>query len=399
MNCPGEGDAWPDRADAHSGPLDGVRVLDLTAFAVGPWAATLLAQLGADVVKIEPPSSDGSRLVKPTKHGEPTTYSAVNLGKRSVELDLRTDADRAVAVDLARAAHVFVENSRPGAMDRLGLGYDDVAVVNPAIVYCSSSSFGDAGPMMLVGSTDPQGQAFSGFASLNGQPGRLPELLRYPALVDLSTSMYLVQAVLAGLHVQRRTGQGQHVRTSQMEAAIALQSTRFAEFLADGCDPRRLGSAVASVAPSRAFRCADGRFVNVTANTPASWQALCEVLARPDLGEDARFRTNGDRVGNRGALDHTLAEEFARLPAHHWLQVLGRAGVPSGPYLSLEDAELHTHVRANGFVERVPHPVRGDLAVAGMPWEFARTPARTGRPSLPGTDTDRVKAAVAGAGR
>lgn len=386
--------AWPPLDEDRPGPITGVRVLDLTAFAVGPWAASLLAQLGADVIKVDPPYGDPIRMVRPTKRGEPTTYTACNQGKRNVVLDLKDHADRAVALALAAEADLVVENSRAGALDRLGLGYRDVVAVNPDVVYCSSSSFGDAGPMMTVGSTDPQGQAFSGFAAVNGQRGGGPELLRYSALIDLTTSMYLVQAALAGLYVRRRTGRGQHVRTSQLEASVAVQTSRIAEFLASGEDPAPLGSGVAALVPSRAFRCLDGRYVNATAHTPEAWAGLCRAIGRAELADDKRFRTNADRVLNREALDKELEMAFSGRDAAWWLHVLTREGVPNGPYLALEDADQHVHLRDGGHVVRVPHPVEGTIASAGLLWRFGRTPGRQDASPLPGAHNDQVRAAV-----
>ena len=230
--------------------LEGVKVLDLCAYAVGPWAGTLLAQLGADVTRIDPPYGDPIRNVMPAMHGEPTTYMSSNLGKRSAVLNLKDAGDLEVAKRLAAGADVVIENARAGTMDRLGLGYDQLRLVNPRLVYCASSSFGDVGPLRTMGSTDPQGQAFSGFASLNGAPGTDAEVLRYVALIDLATSMYLTQAVLIGLHARRRSGQGQFIRTSQMEASLAVQTTRIGDFLAGGDAPAPLGSGSASIVPS-----------------------------------------------------------------------------------------------------------------------------------------------------
>jgi len=390
---------WPNHpASSRHGPLAGVRVLDLCAYAVGPYAVALLAQLGADVVRVDPPYGDPIRMVQPTHRGEPTTYSSTSLGKRSIVLDLKDPDDRRIAMRLAAAADVVVENSRAGTMERLGLGYEQLRVHNPRLVYCSSSSFGDTGPLAAMGSTDPQGQAFSGFASLNGPPGGPPELLRYVALIDLTTSMYLAQAVLIGLHIRRRTGRGEHMRTSQMEASIAVQTTRLAEALAGGPVPGPLGSGSATIVPSRAYRCRDGAWVVLSAHSQAQWVALCDALGLDELGRDPRLATPADRVAHREEIDLAIEKAVATAPAHWWTRRLPRAGVPCVRPRTLED-EPAPHLVENEAVVRVPHPAGGTLAVAGAPWHFERTPARVGEVVPPGRDTDSIRAAAAhGAG-
>lgn len=387
--------AWPARAAEATGPLAGIRVLDLTAYAVGPYAATLLAQLGADVVRVDPPYGDPIRMVQPTRRGEPTTYSSCNLGKRSAVLDLKDPAGRETAIRLAGAADVVVENARAGTMDRLGLGYDQLRAHNPALVYCASSSFGDAGPLASMGSTDPQGQAFSGFAALNGHPGGGPEVLRYVAMIDLTTSMYLVSAVLVGLHARRRTGRGQYLRTSQMEASIALQTTRLAEFLATGEPPVPQGSGTAALVPSRAYRCQDGAWVALTARTDREWVALCQAVGRPELAHDPRLATGSGRVAHRADVDAALEEALARAPAHWWSRRLPRAGVPCVRPRTLEDdVDVNGHFAASGAIVRVPHVGGDTIPLAGPLWSFEKTPATPGAVVTPGRDTDEIVAAT-----
>jgi crotonobetainyl-CoA:carnitine CoA-transferase CaiB-like acyl-CoA transferase len=303
---------WAPPEHRSTGPLAGIRVLDLSAFAVGPWAAALLGALGADVVKIDPPYGDHIRRVRPTRHGEATTYTVCNLGKRSIELDLKDPEQRAKAHELAAECDVVLENSREGAMDRLGMGYEALRAINPRLVYCASSSFGSTGPLAAVGSTDPQGQAFSGFVSIQGEAGGSPEFLRYVAVVDLGTSAALVAAALIGLSRRARTGVGCAVKTSQLEGALALQTTRIAEHLVAGVAPGPRGSATTAVVPSQAFGCRDRTPLLVSAADDGSWRRLCAALDLPELADDARFATNRDRVAHRDALVGLLAAEFAR---------------------------------------------------------------------------------------
>ncbi len=388
---------WPERlpGDSATGPLAGLRVLDLTAYAVGPWAASNLAQLGADVVRVDPPYGDPIRAVLPRKSGEPTTYMSTSLGKRSVILDLKDPAGHRTVLRLATAADVVLENSRAGTMDRLGLGYAALRATNPRLVYCSSSSFGDDGPMASMGSTDPQGQAFSGFASGNGTPGGNAQVLRYVALVDLGTSMQLLNAVLIGLVGRLRTGLGQHLRTSQMEAAIGLQLTRFAEFFASGTPSGPAGSATRSIVPSRAFRCSEGVWVSVTAHKEATWRALCATLALP---EDvvAGWDGNESRIAHRDELESLLADAIAERPSTWWTQVLPRNGVPCVRLRTLEEKpDEQAHLIHNRVVQRVRHPAGGTLAVSGPIWHFERTPAQLGEPELPGAHSEEILEQIA----
>jgi crotonobetainyl-CoA:carnitine CoA-transferase CaiB-like acyl-CoA transferase len=380
--------SWVPLRARRSGPLAGYRVLDLSAFAVGPWAASLLATLGADVVKVDPPYGDHIRHVKPARYGEGTTYTVCNLGKRDIELDLKTESHRELVHRLAAECDVVIENSREGAMDRLGVGYAALSAINPAIVYCASSSFGSTGPMATVGSTDPQGQAFSGFVSIQGDDGGDPEFLRYFAAVDLGTSAYLAQAALAGLHHRNRTGRGCVVKTSQMEGALALQTTRIAEHLVAGASPGPLGSGSAAFAPSRAYRCRDSRDIAVSAPDDRAWQRLCTALELPELAADPRFATNRDRTGRRAELDELLERRFATADSTWWRGRLAARGVAHATEQVLDDVMRDTGAAL--LTERlatVDHPVQGRMRVPGPPWRFARTPAGQTIAPLPGQDT------------
>jgi crotonobetainyl-CoA:carnitine CoA-transferase CaiB-like acyl-CoA transferase len=367
---------WPSAPMPRSGPLRGIRVLDLSAFAVGPWAGALLAAMGADVVKVEPPYGDHIRNVRPTKRGEPTTYTVSNLGKRSVLLDLKDPDAKQAALQLAAVADVVVENTRAGAMARLGLHFEAVAEVNPRIVYCSSSSFGSEGPMAPVGSTDPQGQAFSGFVSINGADGGDPEFLRYSAAIDLSTSTYLLQACLVGLHWRNRNGRGCHVTTSQFEGALAIQITASAGYLATGQVPTPMGTGNPAFAPSGAFQCRDGRYLAVSAPSQDAWVELCAAIDRRELMADERYATNSDRVRARLDLVDELSSAFAAKDLAWWRWTLGRTKVPHGEYAVLDDVVSGlSGAPVARFVTAVEHPSGGSIKVGNPPWTFSRTPA------------------------
>lgn len=388
---------WPVKSAAGTaGPLAGVKVLDLSAFAVGPWAASCLGALGADVIKVDPPYGDPIRRVRPQRRGEPTTYTICNLGKRAITLDFKDPDSHRLVMQMAAEADIIVENHRAGAMDRLQLGYADVSVHNPGIVYCSSGSYGDRGPMAAVGSTDPHGQAFSGFVAINGVDREHPEFLRYSALVDLCTSTYLVGGALFGLELRARSGTGCHVVTSQMEAAISIQLTRFAEYFATSRCPVPMGSAVASLVPSQAFLCRDRRYLNISAPTPQTWAALCRVLELPELSGDPRFSSNPDRVRHRAELVPLLEAAVATGDLLWWKLRLGEAGVPCAELSVIDDAVAQPKAHPLGrFFAKVPHPVEGSMVTPRPPWDFSRTPASLGPAPRPGADDVSLREAFA----
>lgn len=377
------------------GPLAGVKVADFSSFAVGPWAGTLMGALGADVIKIDNPSGDPLRAVMPTKAGHPTTSTTVNMNKRGVILDFKNPEDHALALTMGANADILIENYRFGVLDRLGLGYENVSARNPQIIYVSSSSFGTRGPMARVGSTDQQGQAFSGYASLSGKPGVVAEINRHVAQIDLSTSMYVVQAALAAFFYLRRTGLGQHILTSQMQAAISVQASRMGHYFATGQAPRPMGSAVPHICPSQAFQARDGRWVNVSVVRRAQWPLLYGALGLEELAGDARFASNALRVENRERLIPVLEEAFASAEATHWLQVLAEVGVPSGPYFEYDELRHHEVVISNKLLEDVAFPDGTPLRTGAIPYRFAGYELHHGPAPVPGQHNQEIKAALA----
>lgn len=235
--------------------LDGIRVFDLTIAAVGPWAAKLLGELGAEVIKVEAPQGELAHSIPPPIKGTAVLYISANFNKRHIVLDLKQERDRAIALKIVQKSDVFLQNMRPGAVERLGLGYDVVSRVNPEIIYVAASAYGRTGPMAQEAGIDPTVQAFSGWCSITGPPGSQGEMFRHYAHLDLSTSTMLVEAVLQGLLVRERTGKGQKIEIDMLSAALSLQTTRLAEFFATGEQPRPMGSAVTTTMPHQAFLC------------------------------------------------------------------------------------------------------------------------------------------------
>jgi len=373
------------------GPLDGIKVLDFTHWGVGPWGASLLAQMGADVLKIEPPEGDWIyRQPPPYKNGPTTTYIACNLNKRIAVLDPREERDRQVIYKLLETADVIVENRRPGYMERRGLDYETVSKINPRIVYCSSSGYGYRVPLKDQGSADTYGATISGFVSVNGPVGGPAEGLKGGgAHIDFTTSVYIASGILAAIYRREVTGKGQWVQTSQMQAAMALSGPRAQEYFVSGKNPGPMGSGVDNIAPSQAFRASDGKYVNVSAPDQETWKRLCSALGLVHLPEDPRFTNNATRVQHRNELEALIQEVIRQRPAQEWVDILQQHHVASGTYFIHNQVRVHPQVRNLEMLRWIDTPW-GELRVAAPPWRFSETPASTKSPPRVGANTEEV---------
>ena len=372
------------------GILRGLRVVDASMGAVGPWAGSLLGEMGADVVKLESPQGDFIRNIMPTQGGLSTTYIAMNVCKSGLVLDLKEKTQREQAQALIDGADIFIENFRPGVADRIGLGFAELSARNPRLVYASASGFGWSGPLVTVGATDPHIQAFTGSTSVNGEEGAPRQRVRWYGHFDVNTSMCIVQGVLSALIDRERTGRGRLVRITMVEAALALQRVRLAEHLAGGA-PRPMGSATTYLVPDRMFRALDG-FVAVSATSQAQWQGFCRAIGQPALGDDPAFAGNADRIANRKALDAVLDPIFATRSVAHWVRVMEREGVPAAKPAIYEDFRHHQHYRENGMLVDVDAPTAGSMTLSGVPWQFSRHPGAVTRAPRPGEHTDEILA-------
>jgi crotonobetainyl-CoA:carnitine CoA-transferase CaiB-like acyl-CoA transferase len=387
--------AAPARVQRRGGPLAGVRVMDISGLGVGPVTGLFLAELGAEVIKVEPPHGDLAHTVLPRQRGTSVLYISANLCKRGVILNLKDPGDLERAYRLAERSDVFLENFRVGVVERLGLGYQVLAERNARLIYCSLSGFGPQGPLALLPSVDPYIQAFAGFASLNGSPGSQGESLRNIGFIDLNTSALTVPAILAALIARERTGKGQHLVVSMLEAAAALQMSRMAEFFATGRSPVPCGSGVPYSVPDQAFRVRDG-YLAVSARTQAEWERLCRALGQEALLDEPRYRTLPDRLAHRRELITHLERVFHTHPAVWWLKVLTQADVPCGRFHAYDEMCLHPQVRINRLMAELPTPHWGMVRVAGLPWSFSLTPGVLRAGPLPGSDTAAVLAEVLG---
>jgi crotonobetainyl-CoA:carnitine CoA-transferase CaiB-like acyl-CoA transferase len=377
-----------------AGILDGIRIFDLTVAAVGPWATKLLGELGADVIKVEAPGGDAlSHGVPPKIKGSSVLYISGNYNKRMIELNLKNEADRATALKIVEKSDVFVNNMRPGAVERLGLGYDVVSRVNPKIVYVVACAYGRVGPMAQEAGIDPTVQAFCGWCGITGPENGRGEMFRHLAHIDLTTATIVTQAVLQGLLAGERTGKGQRIEVEMLRAAMAIQTNRLAEYFATGAQPRPLGSAASTTVPHQAFECEDSRYVAAGVVNNDQWPGFCRALKLDDLISDARFVSNPLRVENRAELIPILAARFRTKPAAWWIARLTREKVPNGPFLTFDELRYHPQVIANGHIVEIDTPHWGKLNVDSLPWKFDRTPAGPIRAGgLPGEHTAEVLA-------
>jgi len=368
---------------AAAPPLEGLTVLDLSTQLSGPYCSMLLGDLGADVIKVERPGQgDDARAFPPFVNGESAPFMTFNRNKRSLTLDLKQPAGREICLRLAARADVFLENFRAGAAERLGLGYAHISAVNPRLIYCSISGFGQTGPYRERGGFDLIAQGMSGLMSITGEEDGPP--LRVPIpLTDLGAGMFGAIGILAALAAREKSGRGQWVDTSLLETPIAWSVYEAAGYFATGEVPPRLGAGHRASAPYQPFRTKDG-WLNLGAAGQQFWPKICEVLDLPDLSKDPRFATNAERVKHRKELAALLQRRFDRETTAHWLSRLEAEGVPAGPILTYDQVFADPQVRHREMVVEVDHPVAGQSRVLGVPIKFTESPAgiRRAAPTL-----------------
>jgi crotonobetainyl-CoA:carnitine CoA-transferase CaiB-like acyl-CoA transferase len=373
--------------------LDGVRIVDLTQVMAGPFCTMLLADLGADVIKVEPPNGDLTRHMGgdqlKLRGSDRAPFLALNRNKRSVVLDLKLASDRERALSIVNDADVLVENFRPGVAERLGIGYDAVQAINPRLVYCSISGFGQTGPWAQRPGFDLIAQAMAGVMSVTGMPDADPVKCGVP-ISDLAAGLFAANGIQAALLARERTGRGQRVETSLFDAALSFGAWEATVFWTTGAAPKPVGSAHRLSAPYQAFKAADG-YITIAALTPAHWQALCLVIDRTDLVADPRYAVNGARMTNVDSLVTEIERALAARPVDDWIDRLLEAGVPCGPILDYAQVFGSEHTKARQMVESVEHPVEGSVKTLGIPVKLSDTPGSVRRPPpLLGEHTTKV---------
>jgi formyl-CoA transferase len=371
--------------------LEGVRVIELTQIMAGPYCGQVLADMGADVIKVEPPETgDTTRR----SMGE-SAFRAVNRNKRSIALDLKDPADQATLLRLVETADVLLENYRPGVAKKLGADYPTLREVNPRLIYASISGFGQTGPYAQRPGFDLIAQGMSGVMSVTGEPGGNPVKAGVP-VSDLCAGMFCAIGILSALHARERTGEGQQIDTSLWEGAMALTVWETAELWSTGNVPQPLGSAHRLSAPYQALRTRDG-YVTVGGNTDRLYGRLCEALGRPDLIEDPRFVSNTERMANRPVLVAELESALRERDTAEWVEALLEAGVPAGPLHDVKQVVEDPHTAAREMVVEMEHPEAGTVYGLGIPVKLSATPGRIRRPApMLGEHTDEVLAELDG---
>jgi CoA:oxalate CoA-transferase len=370
--------------------LSDITVVDLTNNLAGPFCTMILADMGANVIKVEvPPHGDDTRTGGPFVNGESTYFISVNRGKKGMTLNLKTEEGKVILQRLIEKGDVFIQSFRPGVIDRLGFSYDEVSKINPRIISASISGFGQYGPYKEKGAYDVVVQGYGGSMSITGNAGGEPVRVGY-SIGDLSTSMFTAIAILGALHVREQTGKGQHLDISMLDCQVALLENALARYMSTGEIPKPLGSRHPVLAPFQAYMASDGYFILATPNEKL-FKTFCEVLGLGGLAEDPRFLSNALRVENLEALNGILNEVFIHKPKQHWIDLLEKVGIPTGPVNNVKEVAECPQVQAREMIVEVEHPIAGKVRVAGTPIKASLTPCAVQGPSpLLGQNTDKL---------
>ena len=385
-------------------PLSGVRVIDLTRAMAGPFCTMMLGDMGAEVVKIEPPNGDETREWGPPFVGEESTYfMSVNRNKRSIVIDLRKERGLEILLSLVRKSQVLVENYRPGTTDKLGIGYEKLHRLNPNLIYCSVSGFGQTGPYRQKPGYDIIAFATSGMMSITGEPGRPPVKMGVP-VSDICAGMYAAYAIAVSLFnqtlrnsLQTKTSsqtvpaKGTHIDVSMLEGQISWLTHQASSFFATGKNPEPLGSSHPSIAPYQAFKGKDGEYFIVAVGNDDLWRKFCDAIDAPALKNDPRFGTNPTRVAHKPELELDLSQVFSKDTATSWLEKISNAGVPCGPINKLDKVFTDPQVLSRDMVIECEHSTVGKIKQLGIPYHFSDFDfAIRSAPPILGQNTDEI---------
>ncbi len=364
-------------------------MLDLTQVMAGPFCSMLLCDMGADVIKIEPPAGDSTRRMPGAVGTDSPSFNAVNRGKRGIVVDLKQPAGREAVQRLAAGSDVLVENYRPGVLDKFGLGYAALSQSCPRLVYASISGYGQTGPSAGKGGFDLVAQGVSGLMSVTGEAGRPPVKAGIP-VTDLGAALFALAGILSALLARARTGRGQLVDTSLVDAGVALSVWEATQYFSGRGVPERLGSAHRMNAPYQAIRCADG-YMTIGAANDRTFRRLCVALGHPEWAADPEYRDDTHRIRNREALASRIEAVMETRPRAHWTELLESHGVPCGPINDYAEVMADPHVRARGLVVETDHPTLGPIQTLGTPIKLSETPLSPGRPAPRlGQHTDEI---------
>jgi crotonobetainyl-CoA:carnitine CoA-transferase CaiB-like acyl-CoA transferase len=371
-----------DKSGKWGGPLEGIRVLDLTRVLAGPYATQSLGDLGAEVIKVEPPQGDDTRNFPPFVGRESHYFLALNRSKKSVVIDLKQEAGKDLLRRLVAKSDILIENYRPGVMDKLGLGYEALSAINPGLIYCSISGFGQSGPLRDKPSFDIVTQAMSGALSVNGEKGRPPVKLGLP-IGDMVGGVYGPIAILAALHERSQTGRGREIDISLHDGLMGMLGYLAQLSFVTGEDPQPAGSMHPTIVPYGSFQAADG-YIIIAVLSETFWPKLCQALERADLAKDERFATLPDRREHREVLEEIISKVVASKTVAEWERRLEDHDVPYAPILGVSAALSHPHAQAREMVVTAVHRDIGEMRMTGRPVKFpgATQAALTAPPAL-----------------
>jgi len=364
-----------------NGALEGIKVVELAQIMAGPTCGMLLADMGADVIKVEklPGGDDTRSYSEPQIAGESAAFMMMNRNKRGIAVNLKTPGGLEVVKRLLADADVVTENYRKGTLEKLGLGYDVLKALNPRLIYCAISGYGRTGPYADKCGFDLIAQGFAGIMSITGEPGG-PPAKSGTSIADINAGILAALGILAAVIARGRTGRGQVVETSLMEAAVQQTFWQAAMYFATGVNPGPTGSAHILTAPYQAFPTQDG-WINIGGANQSNWERIVKVIGRPELNDDVRFRTNGERMKNLAALTPLIAERLRARPSADWIREFEAAGVPVGPVNRIGDMLADPQVAAREMVLEVEHPRAGRMKTLGAPIKFSETPGSVRRPA------------------
>ncbi|RBP62027.1 formyl-CoA transferase [Brevibacterium sanguinis] len=378
-------------SEKSAGPLAGITVLELGVFIAGPYATMQLADMGARVIKIEPPAGDPMRASGPFLDGHSSPFIRLNRNKESVVLDLKSEEGRTRMHSLLEHADVLVENMRPGALAKMGFGYTEIAEEFPKLIYASASGWGQDGPLAPLAGLDIMAQARSGLMSITGFPDQPPAKVGVP-ISDLTTALYVALGIVSALHERTRSGRGQYLDVSLFESAVSLAVWEAGSYFGAGTVSRPNGSAHQAQAPYQAVTVSDG-YVTIGANTSATWTKFCSAFDFADLEEHPRYATPALRFENREALIAVIEDRLRARTIAEVVDELNRVGVPAAPINDYGQVFTDEHLSSRGYFWSAPHPDLGEVTQLGNPMRFSRSAVRHGNagPAL-GADTERVLA-------
>lgn len=361
-------------------PLEGVVVLDLSRVLAAPYTGMILADMGADVIKIERPGQgDDSRQYSPFKNGESVYYMSLNRGKRSVTLNMKTEEGKQILKDLVKKADVLVENFRGGTMEKLGLGYDVLKEINPRLIYSACTGFGMTGPYKYDPAYDVIVQGMGGIMSITGMPGGEPTKCGV-SIGDITAGIFSAVGVMIALYNREKTGKGQLVDVSMLDCQVAILENAIARYLDSGVAPKPIGNRHASITPFQALKTSDG-WVIIAVGNDTLWKKFCDLIERPDLKADERFTTNPLRTANVDVLSEELTKTFETKTMDEWLHILKEGGIPVGPINDVSRVVRDPAIIEREMIVTTQHPVAGEVKMAGVPIKLSDTPGGVAGPA------------------